>query len=108
MQIRVDLIFGKVGHAMPVGIAAYCLSAALGLLVIANATPATAQGTVDQRLACMSDAFRLCAEFIPDSIRIEACLKANRRSLSRDCQREVFGGAPRKSKQLEGFSADQP
>jgi hypothetical protein len=61
------------------------------MFIAANAVPAAAQGTQAQREACMDDAFRLCAASIPDPVRIEACLKQNRRSLSIACTREVFG-----------------
>ena len=67
-------------------------TAVLTLLAAGSVEPVTAQGTTDQRNACMADAFRLCASSIPDAVRIEACLKANRRSLTSACSREVFGG----------------
>ncbi len=67
---------------------------ALAVVILGKVTPATAQETAEQRNACMSDAFSLCAEAIPDHARIEACLKAKRRSLSPECWREVFGDAP--------------
>ena len=75
---------------MSARIAAHGAAIAVVLFVAAHVTPAAAQGTQAQRDACMGDAFRLCATSIPDVTRIEACLKANRRSLSPDCSREVF------------------
>ncbi len=81
---------------MSIRIAALGLTAALGMLIVTNASPAAAQGrgTAQQRNACMGDAFRLCFTSIPNHRRIELCLKANRRSLTPECRREVFGHAP--------------
>ena len=78
---------------MPARIAAHGAAIAVFLFIAAQVTPAAAQGTQAQRDACMGDAFRLCATSIPDPTRVEACLKANRRSLSPDCTREVFSDA---------------
>jgi hypothetical protein len=43
------------------------------------------QGTDVQREACTPDAFRLCGQFIPDSSRIEICLRAAGPKLSPAC-----------------------
>ncbi|RJF73962.1 hypothetical protein [Rhodopseudomonas palustris] len=43
------------------------------------------RGTQAQREACMPDAFRLCGQFIPDSGRIESCLRAAGPRLSPAC-----------------------
>jgi hypothetical protein len=43
------------------------------------------RGTLEQRLACTPDVFRLCGEQIPDSNRIVACLRQNTSQLSRSC-----------------------
>ena len=56
------------------------------------ATTASAQenrGSPEQRAACTPDAFRLCAGYIPDSTRVEQCLRQNRSDLSDAC-RSVF------------------
>ncbi|MDA9503831.1 hypothetical protein XI09_03205 [Bradyrhizobium sp. CCBAU 11386] len=47
------------------------------------------RGTAEQRAACISDAFRLCASYIPDATKVEACLRQNRSGLSDAC-RAVF------------------
>ena len=55
-------------------------------------TAASAQenrGTPEQRAACMPDAFRLCAGYIPDPTRVEHCLRQNKSDLSDAC-RSVF------------------
>jgi hypothetical protein len=50
--------------------------------------PASAQGTPDQRSACMGDAFRFCSADIPNVSRIEACLGQNRSELNPACRAE--------------------
>ncbi len=50
--------------------------------------PAYAQGTAEQRSACMGDAFRFCSAFIPNVTAIEACLRQNRNSLAPACRAE--------------------
>ena len=47
------------------------------------------RGTAEQRAACTSDAFRLCAGYIPDPTNVEACLRQNKSGLSDAC-RAVF------------------
>ena len=66
--------------------------AALALFFSAE-TPASAQGTDQQRQACTPDVFRLCGAYIPDANRITACLKDNGPRLSRPCY-DVFFPAP--------------
>ena len=51
--------------------------------MLTDAASAQSQGTSQQRNACMGDAFRFCMTSIPNHKRIEACLRANRRSLSK-------------------------
>ena len=41
---------------------------------------------VEQRAACLGDALRLCAFYIPDRARIRACLGAQHASLSDACR----------------------
>jgi hypothetical protein len=74
----------------------------LGTVFVCAAT-AFAQdfrGTPEQRVACTSDAFRLCAIYIPDAAKVEACLKIRKSILSAGC-RSVFsqnvGSAPQAS-----------
>jgi len=57
-----------------------------------SATTALAQdyqGTSEQRAACTFDAFRLCASYIPDGTKVEACLRNQMPNLSARC-RAVF------------------
>ncbi len=58
----------------------------LGILM--SSTAAHAQGTAEQRSACMGDAFRFCSAYIPDVAQIESCLVQNRSSLSPACAAE--------------------
>jgi hypothetical protein len=46
---------------------------------------AVAQGTPEQKNACMGDAFQFCGDYIPDATRIEACLRKNIKSISPAC-----------------------
>ncbi len=63
---------------------------ALGFVLagIAFAAPASVQAySDDERMACESDAFRLCNHAIPDEQRVKACLIANMSRLSPACRR---------------------
>jgi hypothetical protein len=57
---------------------------AVGLLVTAGATTASAQAANAADL-CTPDVMRLCNEFVPDADQIVACLKIKRRQLSHEC-----------------------
>jgi len=46
-------------------------------------------GTAEQRAACTPDAFKLCMSYIPDSSKVEGCLRLNKADLSAAC-RAVF------------------
>lgn len=50
--------------------------------------PALAQGTAEERSACIGDAFHFCASDIPDVPKIEVCLIRNMSHLSKNCQAE--------------------
>ena len=60
---------------------------ALAGLVLASAT-ALAQGTAEERSACMGDAFKFCLSDIPNVAAIEACLERNERELTPACRAE--------------------
>jgi hypothetical protein len=57
---------------------------AVGLLVTASVTPASAQAANAADL-CTPDVMRLCSEFVPDADQIVVCLKIKRRQLSAEC-----------------------
>ena len=65
-------------------------------VVVAGASfplQALAQGSIEERRACTSDAVRLCREFIPDPGKIAACLTARKAELSDLCRPFVLGPA---------------
>ena len=57
--------------------------------------PAAAQGTAEQRSACMGDAFEFCGSEIPDATKVEACLRKNLRKISPACQSQFRPGSAR-------------
>jgi len=63
-------------------------SAALLAALTLAAPPALAQGTAEERSACMGDAFKLCLSDIPAVSKIEACLEKNERQLTPACRAE--------------------
>jgi len=58
---------------------------AVAVCVIAFPTPGVAQ-TAAERAACKSDAFRLCAEEIPNVRQVVACMRARKARLSAPCK----------------------
>ena len=64
----------------------------LGIAAVISLTSfaAHAEGTSEQRNACMGDAFRLCSSHIPNVEAITACMWAKKSQLSPDCK-AVFG-----------------
>jgi hypothetical protein len=75
-------------------VAQRCAFVAFLIPILADAAVAESRGTDQQRNACMGDAFRFCLSSIPNSRRIETCLRANRRSLSAACHQEIFDDTP--------------
>jgi hypothetical protein len=61
---------------------------ALVAALIVVAAPALAQGTAQERSACMGDAFKFCSADIPNVSAIEACLAKNVRDLTPACRVE--------------------
>ena len=66
-----------------------------GLLLVP--VPAAAQGTAQERSACMGDAFRFCAGDIPDVPKIEACLESKQSQLTPACRAEFRPGTAKKT-----------
>jgi hypothetical protein len=58
---------------------------AFATLIGSGAAMAQERGTEAQREACTPDAFRLCSQFMPDSTRIEQCLRDAGPRLSAAC-----------------------
>jgi hypothetical protein len=69
-------------------------------IVFTSSSAAWAQGTAEQRSACIGDAFRLCGSEIPDVSRITSCMKANFSKLSPGCKTRFH--VPRSS-QVVGY-----
>jgi len=68
-------------------------AASIKILLLAGAmlsvpAAASAQGTAEQRSACIGDAFQFCAADIPDVSKIEACLSSNKDKLQPACRAE--------------------
>ncbi len=70
-------------------IRAVTMAAAAGAIVGLVPAEAGAQGTERQRLACMTDAMTLCSGDVPDTRRIERCLRRNYARVSAPCQGEL-------------------
>ncbi|QGM99155.1 hypothetical protein [Methylocystis parvus] len=67
-------------------------------LFVAAASPAFAQGTAQERSACMGDAVRFCSSDIPFVSEIESCLEGNMSRLSSACRAEF---APTRTTKLQ-------
>ena len=57
---------------------------------------AAAQGTAEQRDACMDDAYRFCGKLIPDERKIQACLEQKLGDLSPACRTQFKPSKARK------------
>ena len=69
------------------------LSVALALLsATASPAPSFSQGTLEQRLACTPDVFRLCGAFIPNADEITICLREKNAELSDACRTAFEAG----------------
>jgi hypothetical protein len=66
----------------------------LSAVLLVAPVSAFAQGTDAQRDACTPDAFRLCAQYMPDADRITACLRNSGSRLSRPCYNVFFPPQP--------------
>lgn len=58
------------------------------VIVCMSPAHSRAQGTAEERSACMGDAFKYCGSDIPNVSKIEACLKANIGKLKPACRAE--------------------
>ncbi len=67
-------------------------------LAAAPAAPAAAQGTAEERSACMGDALRFCAGDIPNVSKIESCLDSKKSELTPACQAEFKPSQAKKTK----------
>lgn len=69
---------------MPVPWSARPAAVLVGLVLVS--APAAAQGTAEQRAACIGDAYRFCFREIPNVARITACMESKLDQLSPACQ----------------------
>jgi hypothetical protein len=58
----------------------------------AGAQGAPGTGPVNVEQACTPDAMRLCSEFVPDRVKITACMKAKHAQISKECRVAMAGG----------------
>jgi hypothetical protein len=63
-----------------------CIAVVAALLCATTASAQENCGTPEQRAACAPDAFRLCAGYIPDPIRVEQCLRQSKPDLTDACR----------------------
>ena len=61
-------------------------STLITVVVLAGSAYAAGPSESEQRTACLGDALRLCAQFIPDRGRIRACLGEAHAELSPSCR----------------------
>jgi len=67
------------------------LGVALPMIVLLGGlNGAVAQG--DPRELCVSDALRLCNDFIPDEQKVKRCMLAKRPQLSAECRNAMHPG----------------
>ena len=70
-------------------------TALIGIAVLATvlvtSSAGFAQGTPEQRSACMGDAFKFCSSEIPNIPKITSCMKANYSKLSPGCKAAAKG-----------------
>jgi hypothetical protein len=59
---------------------------ALAQLPLPLPLPLPMEGTPEDRAACEVDVRRYCQTSMPDTMRVLACLQANRQRLGRPCQ----------------------
>jgi hypothetical protein len=58
----------------------------------AGAQGAPSTGPVNVEQICTPDAMRLCSEFIPDRVKVTACMKAKHAQISKECRVAMAGG----------------
>jgi len=61
-------------------------AAAVFVTVAMSASAAFGQGTMEQRIACTPDVFRLCKSEIPNVSKIVSCMDRQKESLSPACK----------------------
>jgi len=62
------------------------------LATLLASSSAFAEGTAEQRAACMGDAFRYCSSEIPNVARITSCMRTNFSKLTPACKTAFLKG----------------
>ena len=68
------------------------MGAAIVAALLASSAASHAEGTAEQRSACMGDAFKYCSTHIPNIPAIKVCMKANYSKLSEACKAAAAKG----------------
>jgi hypothetical protein len=68
------------------------IGAAIVAALLASSATSHAEGTAEQRSACMGDAFKYCSAHIPNIPAIKVCMKANYSKLSEACKAAAAKG----------------
>jgi hypothetical protein len=68
------------------------LGTVLVATLMASSSASFAEGTAEQRSACMGDAFRYCSSEIPNVSRITSCMRANFSKLTPACKTAFLKG----------------
>jgi len=65
------------------------IALALATFCVTLAPAVVRADSQDDQQACMSDAFAVCGQFIPDRERVGSCLAANRSRISPVCREAI-------------------
>jgi len=69
----------------------FCLALPM-MMLLAGPNHAAAQDGGNPRELCVSDALRLCNDFIPDEGKVKRCMLAKRAQLSAPCRNAMHPG----------------
>jgi hypothetical protein len=72
---------------LPIGVLVASLTPAPAQLALPFPPLPMVQGTPEERAACGPDVHKLCGPALPDTMRVLACLQANRARISPACNR---------------------
>ena len=68
------------------------LALPVGALLLCGVGGAGAEVPAAVQQACTPDAMRLCADVIPDVVKVTACMKAKHAQVSTECRVAMAGG----------------
>jgi hypothetical protein len=84
-QMRITFFVCRL--ALPVCALLFC-----GLHQAGAQGAATGSAPVNVEQICTPDAMRLCSDFIPDRVKVTACMKAKHAQISKECRVAMAGG----------------